>query len=203
MCHRPREPDQGQRQHGRLARLELHRRGGREAALGRALGRRHGDGPLDGRRSRRDPQAIIRSSTVPIGTVPIYSMIIGRKIEDLDAEIVLESLEHQARQGVDYFTIHAGVLREHLPFVQRRLIGIVSRGGSLLAQVDAPPRPAEPDVRALGRDLRRSCAATTSPSPSATACVPAASPTPPTRPSCASSRRSASSPSAPGDTACR
>ncbi len=78
--------------------------------------------------------AIIRESTVPIGTVPIYSMILGRKIEDLDREIVLETLEHQARQGVDYFTIHAGVLREHLPFVVERLIGIVSRGGSLLAK---------------------------------------------------------------------
>jgi phosphomethylpyrimidine synthase len=78
--------------------------------------------------------AIIRASTVPIGTVPIYSMIIGRKIEDLDESIILDTLEHQARQGVDYFTIHAGVLREHLPFIKDRLIGIVSRGGSLLAK---------------------------------------------------------------------
>jgi phosphomethylpyrimidine synthase len=78
--------------------------------------------------------AIIRNSTVPIGTVPIYSMIIGRKIEDLTPEIILETLEHQARQGVDYFTIHAGVLREHLPHIRDRLIGIVSRGGSLLAK---------------------------------------------------------------------
>jgi phosphomethylpyrimidine synthase len=78
--------------------------------------------------------AIVRASTVPIGTVPIYSMILGRKIEDLDEEIVLASLRHQAEQGVDYFTIHAGVLREHLPLVQRRLIGIVSRGGALLAK---------------------------------------------------------------------
>jgi phosphomethylpyrimidine synthase len=78
--------------------------------------------------------ALIRNSTVPIGTVPIYSMIIGRKIESLTVEIVLESLEHQARQGVDYFTIHAGVLQEHLPYVKDRLIGIVSRGGSLLAK---------------------------------------------------------------------
>ena len=61
-------------------------------------------------------------------------MIIGRKLEDLDAAIVLETLEHQAKQGVDYFTIHAGVLMEHLPFVRDRLIGIVSRGGSLLAK---------------------------------------------------------------------
>ncbi|HEY6556473.1 MAG TPA: phosphomethylpyrimidine synthase ThiC [Polyangiaceae bacterium] len=78
--------------------------------------------------------AIIRNSRVPIGTVPIYSMIIGRKIEDLTESIIMQSLLEQARQGVDYFTIHAGVLREHLPFVQRRLIGIVSRGGSLLAK---------------------------------------------------------------------
>jgi phosphomethylpyrimidine synthase len=78
--------------------------------------------------------AIIRASTVPIGTVPIYSMIIGRRIESLTIEIVLDSLRHQARQGVDYFTIHAGVLQEHLPYVRDRLIGIVSRGGSLLAK---------------------------------------------------------------------
>ena len=78
--------------------------------------------------------AIVRNSTVPIGTVPIYSMIIGRRIEQLTIEMVLECLEHQARQGVDYFTIHAGVLQEHLPYVRDRLIGIVSRGGSLLAK---------------------------------------------------------------------
>lgn len=78
--------------------------------------------------------AIVKNSRVPIGTVPIYSMIIGRKIEQLSVELILESLEYQASQGVDYFTIHAGVLREHLPYVKRRLIGIVSRGGSLLAK---------------------------------------------------------------------
>ncbi len=79
-------------------------------------------------------EAIIRNSTVPIGTVPIYSMIIGRRLEDLDERTILDTLEFQARQGVDYFTIHAGVLREHLPFIRQRLIGIVSRGGSLLAK---------------------------------------------------------------------
>ncbi len=78
--------------------------------------------------------AIIRASTAPIGTVPIYSMIIGRKIEDLNAQIILETLEHQAKQGVDYFTIHAGVRRGHLKYIRNRLIGIVSRGGSLLAK---------------------------------------------------------------------
>jgi len=78
--------------------------------------------------------AIIRNSVMPIGTVPIYSMILGRKIEDLSEQMILDALEHQAKQGVDYFTIHAGVKRQHLPFVTKRLIGIVSRGGSLLAK---------------------------------------------------------------------
>jgi phosphomethylpyrimidine synthase len=78
--------------------------------------------------------AIIRAATVPVGTVPIYSMIIGRTIEQLDEQVILDLIRHQAEQGVDYFTIHAGVLREHLPLVQQRLIGIVSRGGSLLAK---------------------------------------------------------------------
>ena len=79
-------------------------------------------------------EAILRDSAVPIGTVPIYSMIIDRKLEDLTSKVILEDLEHQAQQGVDYFTIHAGVLWEHLPYIQKRLIGIVSRGGSLLAK---------------------------------------------------------------------
>jgi phosphomethylpyrimidine synthase len=78
--------------------------------------------------------AIINASTVPIGTVPLYSMIMDKKIEDLTPEIILDELENQANQGVDYFTIHAGVLREHIPYIKDRLIGIVSRGGSLLAK---------------------------------------------------------------------
>ena len=79
-------------------------------------------------------EAIIRHSRVPIGTVPIYSMIIGRRLEDLDRDSILAMIAHQAEQGVDYFTIHAGVLQEHLQYVKDRLIGIVSRGGSLLAK---------------------------------------------------------------------
>ena len=78
--------------------------------------------------------AFCQHSTAPVGTVPIYSMIIGRKIEDLDWPMIKGELINQAEQGVDYFTIHAGVLKEHLPFVRKRLIGIVSRGGSLLAK---------------------------------------------------------------------
>ncbi|MGH7818979.1 MAG: phosphomethylpyrimidine synthase ThiC, partial [Candidatus Binatia bacterium] len=79
-------------------------------------------------------QAIIDHATIPIGTVPIYSMILGRRIEDLDYDAILAEVERQARQGVDYFTIHAGVLREHLPLIRNRLTGIVSRGGSILAK---------------------------------------------------------------------
>jgi phosphomethylpyrimidine synthase len=79
-------------------------------------------------------QAIIDHSTIPIGTVPIYSMIIGRRIEDLTYDVILKEIERQAQQGVDYFTIHAGVLKEHLPLIKHRVTGIVSRGGSLLAK---------------------------------------------------------------------
>jgi len=79
-------------------------------------------------------QAIIDHATIPIGTVPIYSVIVGRRIEDLTYDVILAEIERQARQGVDYFTIHAGVLREHLPLVGPRVTGIVSRGGSLLAK---------------------------------------------------------------------
>jgi phosphomethylpyrimidine synthase len=86
-------------------------------------------GDLDGCR-----EAIIRNARAPIGTVPIYSMVVGRRIEDLTEKVIMETLLHQARQGVDYFTIHAGVLRRHLPLIKKRLIGVVSRGGSLLAK---------------------------------------------------------------------
>ena len=79
-------------------------------------------------------ETILQNSTVPVGTVPIYSMIIGRRLEELDDDAIMKMVAHQAAQGVDYFTIHAGVLREHLPYVKNRLIGIVSRGGSLLAK---------------------------------------------------------------------
>ncbi len=147
-------------------------------------------------------EAIIRSSRVPIGTVPIYSMILGRKIEDLTVKVIMEGLLHQARQGVDYFTIHAGVLRDHLPLVKNRLIGIVSRGGSLLAKWMLVHRQENPmythfdeicdimreyDVSfSLGDGLRPGGLADAS-----------------ERASSASSRTSASSPSAPGSRGCR
>jgi len=80
-------------------------------------------------------EAIIRNSPVPVGTVPIYEALARvRRIEDLTAEIMLEVIEEQAAQGVDYMTIHAGVLVQHIPLVTRRITGIVSRGGSILAE---------------------------------------------------------------------
>ena len=79
-------------------------------------------------------EAIIAASPVPIGTVPIYQAIQQvKEVTDLTAELLLEVIEHQAKQGVDYMTIHAGILYEHLPLVYGRVTGIVSRGGSLHA----------------------------------------------------------------------
>jgi len=77
---------------------------------------------------------LIAQCPVPFGTVPIYQVIEGREVEDIDHAAILSVIEKQAKQGVDFFTIHAGVLREHLPLVEKRLAGIVSRGGALLAK---------------------------------------------------------------------
>ncbi len=80
-------------------------------------------------------KAIIAASPVPIGTVPIYEALSRvKRAEDLTASLLLEVVEEQAEQGVDYMTIHAGVLREFLPLVRNRITGIVSRGGAILAQ---------------------------------------------------------------------
>jgi len=80
-------------------------------------------------------QAIIDASRVPVGTVPIYqAMHRVDEPEDLTLDLLLEVIEHQARQGVDYMTLHAGVMLEHVPMVAKRKIGIVSRGGSILAR---------------------------------------------------------------------
>jgi phosphomethylpyrimidine synthase len=80
-------------------------------------------------------KAILRHSPVPIGTVPIYEAISRvKRIEDLTIDLMLEVIEEQAEQGVDYMTIHAGVLVQYLPLITKRITGIVSRGGSILAQ---------------------------------------------------------------------
>ena len=86
-------------------------------------------GDLDGIRKQ-----LLGRCPVPFGTVPIYQVIEGRDVEEIDSQIILEVIEKQAKQGVDFFTVHAGVLREHLPLIESRVAGIVSRGGALLAK---------------------------------------------------------------------
>ena len=79
-------------------------------------------------------EAIVAASPVPIGTVPIYQAIeAAGDVSTLTVDHIFDNIEHQARQGVDYVTVHAGILREHIPFAIGRVTGIVSRGGSLMA----------------------------------------------------------------------
>ncbi|MCB9766222.1 MAG: phosphomethylpyrimidine synthase ThiC [Alphaproteobacteria bacterium] len=84
----------------------------------------------------RTREAILRNSPVPIGTVPIYQCLekVKGRVEDLSIDLFLETLHEQAEQGVDYFTIHAGVLLRFVPLTARRVTGIVSRGGSIMAR---------------------------------------------------------------------
>ena len=78
---------------------------------------------------------LLRASTVPLGTVPIYEAVERvKRVESLTAQDLLDIVEEQAQQGVDYMTIHAGILRDFLPLAQHRITGIVSRGGALMAQ---------------------------------------------------------------------
>jgi len=86
-------------------------------------------GDLDDTRAK-----LLAQCPVPFGTVPIYQVIEGRGVEDIDRRIILKTVEKQAMQGVDFFTIHAGLLKEHLPLLESRVAGIVSRGGALLAK---------------------------------------------------------------------
>jgi phosphomethylpyrimidine synthase len=80
-------------------------------------------------------RAIIAESPVPVGTVPIYEALSRvRRVEDLTPQVMLEVIEEQAEQGVDYMTIHAGVLIQYVPMTTKRVTGIVSRGGSILAE---------------------------------------------------------------------
>ena len=89
-----------------------------------------------GRNIHETREWILRNSPVPIGTVPIYQALekVGGKAEDLTWELYRDTLVEQAEQGVDYFTIHAGVLLRYVPLTARRVTGIVSRGGSILAK---------------------------------------------------------------------
>ena len=87
-------------------------------------------GDIDGIR-----RTLIGKSPIPVGTVPIYQALQAKKsVSKLTADDMIDMLEQQAQQGVDYFTIHAGVLVEYLPLVKDRITGIVSRGGSVMAQ---------------------------------------------------------------------
>ncbi len=89
-----------------------------------------------GRDIHKTRDAIIRNSPVPIGTVPLYQALekVKGSVEKLTWEIYRETLIEQADQGVDYFTIHAGVLRDFIPLTKKRLTGIVSRGGAIMAR---------------------------------------------------------------------
>ncbi|MGK5036841.1 phosphomethylpyrimidine synthase ThiC [Janthinobacterium sp. LB3P118] len=98
-----------------------------------------GDNVMDlstGKHIHETREWIVRNSPVPIGTVPIYQALekVNGKAEDLTWEIFRDTLIEQAEQGVDYFTIHAGVLLRYVPMTAKRLTGIVSRGGSIMAK---------------------------------------------------------------------
>ncbi|UCG48376.1 MAG: phosphomethylpyrimidine synthase ThiC [Phycisphaerales bacterium] len=79
-------------------------------------------------------RALLEQCPIPFGTVPVYQVIEGINVEDINHDTILRVVEKQAAQGVDFFTIHAGVLKEHLPLLETRVAGIVSRGGALLAK---------------------------------------------------------------------
>jgi phosphomethylpyrimidine synthase len=89
-----------------------------------------------GRNIHETREWILRNSPVPIGTVPIYQALekVGGRAEELTWEIYRDTLIEQAEQGVDYFTVHAGVLLRYIPLTARRVTGIVSRGGSIMAK---------------------------------------------------------------------
>jgi len=108
-----------------VAKLRLAERWGADTVMDLSTGKR-----IDETR-----QAILDAAAVPIGTVPIYQAMEGlRHAEELTAERLLRTIERQAEQGVDYMTIHAGLLLEHVPLCRHRVTGIVSRGGGLLAR---------------------------------------------------------------------
>jgi phosphomethylpyrimidine synthase len=110
---------------GELEKLRLSLKYGADTVMDLSTG-----GDIDGIR-----RALIAASPVPIGTVPVYQALENAKtVQALTDDDFIDILEHQAKQGVDYFTIHAGLLREHLALVKGRITGIVSRGGSIMAQ---------------------------------------------------------------------
>jgi len=108
---------------GELAKLNIALKYGADAVMDLSTG-----GDVDRCRCN-----LIEHCPVPLGTVPIYEMIVHKNILELTCDDILATCRKQAEQGVDFFTIHAGVLKEHVPLTESRIAGIVSRGGSLLA----------------------------------------------------------------------
>ncbi len=134
---RPQLPGQDQRQHRQQRRRLRRRRRGRQDGVG--LIRWGADTVMDlstGRNIHDTREWIVRNSPVPIGTVPIYQALekVGGVAEDLNWEVYRDTLIEQAEQGVDYFTIHAGVRLPYVPLTAKRVTGIVSRGGSIMAK---------------------------------------------------------------------
>ena len=149
---------------------------------------------------------ILRNCPTPLGTVPIYQALekVHGVAEDLNWEVFRDTLIEQAEQGVDYFTIHAGVRLPYIPLTAKRVTG----NSSAARRLDHGTSGAWPITRrasstSTSRTSARSCGPTTCRSRWGTACVRARSPTPTTRPSSPSWRRWASSPRWPGSTACR
>lgn len=135
-----------------------------------------------GKNIHKTREAILRNTPVPVGTVPMYQALekVHGKIEDLTWEVYYDTLVEQCEQGVDYFTIHAGILQEHLPAALKRVTGIVSRGGSILAKwmnINKKQNFLYTHFEEICELLKN----TTSLSRSATACARAALPTQTTR----------------------
>ena len=156
MAHRHRREVQDQRQHRQL-RHHLEHRAGTGEALHTSV--HYGaDTVMDlstGGDIHEIREAILRNSPVPIGTVPIYEALARvTHVRDLTPELMLEVIEEQAAQGVDYMTIHAGVLREFIPLTRKRITGIVSRGGAILAQWSVGEQPGEFPLHALRGHLQ-------------------------------------------------
>lgn len=100
------------------------------------LGRRHINGSFHRKNIHETREWIIRNCPVPVGTVPIYQALekVNGNVEKLTWEIYRDTLIEQCEQGVDYFTIHAGVLKAHAELIDKRLTGCVSRGGSIMTE---------------------------------------------------------------------
>ena len=105
--------------------------------MGNALGRGYVNGLSTGKNIHETREWIIRNCPVPVGTVPIYQALekVNGIVADLNWEIYRDTLIEQAEQGVDYFTIHAGVLLRYIQLTANRRTGIVSRGGFHFSQV--------------------------------------------------------------------